>query len=64
MIKRWFSAVSTFLDEVKGELRKTSYPSRKETVGSTGVVLVFAVIMSIFLALVDALLVRIIAIVI
>ncbi len=64
MIKRWFSTVSTFLDEVKGELRKTSYPSRKETMGSTGVVLIFAVIMSIFLALVDALLVRIIAIVI
>ncbi len=61
MIKRWFSAISTFLDEVRGELRKTSYPSRKETVGSTGVVLIFAVIMSIFLALVDALLVRIIA---
>ena len=32
--------------------------------GSTGVVLIFTVIMSIFLALVDALLVRIIAIVI
>ena len=64
MIKRWFSTISTFLDEVKGELRKTSYPSRKETMGSTGVVLIFTVIMSIFLALVDALLVRIIAIVI
>tara|TARA_B100002003_G_scaffold242352_1_gene265247 strand:+ start:2119 stop:2313 length:195 start_codon:yes stop_codon:yes gene_type:complete len=64
VIKRWYLAIATFLDEVKGELRRTSYPSRKETVGSTGVVLIFAVIMSIFLALVDALLVRIIAIVI
>jgi len=64
VFKRWFLAVATFLDEVKGELRKTSYPSRTETMGSTGVVLIFAVIMSIFLALVDALLVRIIAIVI
>jgi len=64
VIKRWFSTIRNFLDEVKGELRKTSYPSRKETLGSTGVVLIFTVIMSIFLALVDALLVRIIAIVI
>ncbi|HEX9756807.1 MAG TPA: preprotein translocase subunit SecE [Nitrospiria bacterium] len=53
MIKKFFSSIVEFLKEVKAELKKTSYPTQKETIGSTTVVLIFVVIMSVFLAVVD-----------
>ena len=43
-----------FLREVKVELKKVTWPSRKQTMGSTVVVLVIVTIISIFLGLVDA----------
>jgi preprotein translocase subunit SecE len=42
-----------FLREVKIELKKVTWPTRKQTLGSTGVVLVLVVIISMFLGLVD-----------
>ena len=42
-----------FLREVKIELKKVTWPSRKQTIGSTAVVLVLVVIISMFLGLVD-----------
>jgi len=42
-----------FLREVKIELKKVTWPSRKETLASTGVVLIIVVIISAFLGLVD-----------
>ena len=64
MIKRFFAATVEFLKEVKVELKKISYPSQSETMGSTTVVLIFVVIISIFLAFVDAVLARMIRIII
>jgi preprotein translocase subunit SecE len=64
MIKRFFAATVEFLKEVKVELKKISYPSQSETIGSTTVVLIFVVIISIFLAFVDTVLARMIRIVI
>jgi preprotein translocase subunit SecE len=43
-----------FLREVKVELKKVTWPTRKQTMGSTVVVLVIVTIISIFLGLVDA----------
>jgi len=43
-----------FLREVKVELKKVTWPSRKQTMGSTVVVLVIVTIISMFLGLVDA----------
>jgi preprotein translocase subunit SecE len=43
-----------FLREVKVELKKVTWPSRKQTMGSTVVVLVIVAIISVFLGLVDA----------
>lgn len=43
-----------FLREVKVELKKVTWPSRKQTMGSTVVVLVIVTIISIFLGVVDA----------
>jgi preprotein translocase subunit SecE len=42
-----------FLREVKVELKKVTWPSRKQTMGSTVVVLVIVTIISMFLGLVD-----------
>ena len=42
-----------FLREVKVELKKVTWPSRKQTIGSTIVVLILAMIISLFLGVVD-----------
>ena len=52
-----------FALEVKEELLKVTYPSRTETLGSTSVVMVFVVIVALFLAFVDLLLVRLVSLV-
>ena len=43
-----------FFQEVQVELRRVSFPTKKETIGSTSVVIVFVVVISIYLALTDA----------
>jgi preprotein translocase subunit SecE len=45
-----------FLREVKIELKKVTWPSRKQTMGSTVVVIVLVIIISAFLGLVDVIL--------
>lgn len=60
MTKIWRS-ISEFLSDVKGELKKVSFPSRKETLGSTTVVIIFCVIMSLYLSVVDSFLVWLVA---
>jgi preprotein translocase subunit SecE len=42
-----------FLEEAKIELKKVTFPTRKETMATSAAVLVLVVIMSIFLGLVD-----------
>ncbi|MBF0117452.1 MAG: preprotein translocase subunit SecE [Desulfobacterales bacterium] len=42
-----------FLREVKVELKKVTWPSRKQTTGSTVVVLILVVVLSFFLGIVD-----------
>lgn len=49
----FFAKATQFLREVKVELKKVTWPSRKETLASTGVVIVLVVIISAFLGLVD-----------
>ncbi len=61
MFKRLWETIVDFLSEVRNELKKVSYPTKSETLGSTTVVLIFCVIMSIYLSFVDSLLVWIIS---
>jgi preprotein translocase subunit SecE len=42
-----------FLREVRAELKKVTWPSRKQTIGSTVVVIVVVMIISFFLGIVD-----------
>ena len=46
-------SVGKFLDEVKGELAKVIWPSRKELIGSTLISLVFIVIFAVYLGGLD-----------
>jgi preprotein translocase subunit SecE len=46
-------ATFQFLREVKVELKKVTWPSRKQTIGSTVVVLALVVLISLFLGVVD-----------
>lgn len=48
----WTRSVQ-FLREVKTELKKVTWPTRQQTLGSTAVVLVLVLIISTFLGLVD-----------
>ena len=45
-----------FLKEVKVEIKRVAWPSKKEAIGGTGVVLFTVFLMAIFLGLVDSLL--------
>ena len=42
-----------FFYEVKAELKKINWPTRKETIASTSVVLVIVLIIAVFLFIVD-----------
>jgi len=48
------SKVSEFLQQVKAELQKVTWPTRKETYGSTMVVIVLVLIVGVFLWVVDS----------
>ncbi len=48
-----FGKTAQFLREVKVELKKVAWPSRKQTIGSTVVVIALVMIISVFLGAVD-----------
>lgn len=54
----WWRRFRQYLREVWHELRKVTWPSRKETIGSTSVVLVLVLLASLFLGVVDLVLSR------
>lgn len=55
MMERWQQLVQ-FLQEVRTELKKVHWPTRKEVVGSTVVVIVSVIIVSFFLGGIDVIL--------
>ena len=57
MFKNFMSSIQEFFSDVRGELKKVSFPTRAETIGSTTVVIVFCIIMSLYLSFVDSILV-------
>ncbi len=52
-VKQYWAATKQFLVEAVQEMKKVTWPTRKETLGATGVVLILVVIISIFLGFVD-----------
>jgi preprotein translocase subunit SecE len=55
-LPRWMDDSVQFLREVRVELKKVTWPSRKQTMGSTAVVVILVAIMAGYLGGVDALL--------
>jgi len=45
--------IKEFFREVKIEIKKVVYPSREELMGSTWVVIITAIVISVFLGIVD-----------
>ena len=60
MFKRLWNTIVEFLVDVRSELKKVTYPTRSETIGSTTVVIILVLIVSLFLALADLVLVRLV----
>jgi len=48
----------TFLDEVNVEMRKVTWPSRKEIIGSTVALIIATLLISVFLGVVDLVLAK------
>lgn len=61
MFKKLWSSTLEFVTDVKGEIKKVSFPTKAETIGSTTVVIIFCIIMSIYLSVVDSFLVWLIS---
>jgi preprotein translocase subunit SecE len=53
-IREKFEGAKQFLREVKTELKKVTWPSRKDTLSGTAVVLVAVFIIALFLGIVDS----------
>jgi preprotein translocase subunit SecE len=56
----WWKRFVQYLKEVLHEMRKVVFPSRKETIGSTTIVLVIVLLAALFLGLVDSVLARLV----
>jgi preprotein translocase subunit SecE len=58
-----FQKIVQFLQEVQLELKKVVWPTRKDTLASTSVVLIIVIIIAFFLGLIDLGLTRIIRVI-
>ena len=56
VFQRLIASIREFIDGVRGELRKVSFPTRTETIGATTVVIVFCILMSLYLSMMDSVL--------
>jgi preprotein translocase subunit SecE len=54
------SKAFAFLHEVKAEVKKVTWPTRREAVGGTAVVLIVVFLVALFLGIVDSLLSKIV----
>jgi len=61
-MKKLYLRAREFFSEVGVELKKVSFPTRVETVGSTSVVLIFVAVVAVFLSAMDAVLVKLVAV--
>ncbi len=55
-VKSYYNSTKQFLSEVVSELKKVTWPNRKETLGATGVVLILVIIIAVYLGIIDYLL--------
>jgi len=63
-IQSWWSGTLQFLKEVRVEMKKVTWPHRKEIVGSTVVVIFASFVVAFFLGFVDLILQKVLELVI
>lgn len=54
--QEWRETTARFLREVRGEMKKVTWPQRKEIIGSTAVVILASFLVAFFLGAVDLIL--------
>jgi preprotein translocase subunit SecE len=52
-VSRYWASTKQFIAEAVQELKKVTWPNRKETLGTTGVVLILVILIAIYLGMVD-----------
>jgi preprotein translocase subunit SecE len=57
-VSGWWNRARTFLVEVRNELKRVTWPSRKEVYAATVVVILFSLVLGVFLWIVDLILER------
>jgi preprotein translocase subunit SecE len=55
----WWTKARTFLTEVRSELRKVTFPSRDEVMGTTVVVIITSVLFAVYLWIADQVITKI-----
>ena len=60
VVTEMIAKATKFLSEVKVEVKKVTWPSKKEAIGGTTVVVVVVFLVALFLGIVDALLSKIV----
>ncbi len=63
-MKGWFERAKQFISEVRIELKKVTWPARKEAIASTSVVIVAVFLVALYLGLIDLGLSRLLGLVI
>lgn len=51
--KRTASSVTRFFRDLKGEMKKVVWPSKKQVVNNTGIVIVFVILASVVIGIMD-----------
>ena len=59
-IKLIMNRAVQFIAQAKAELKKVTWPSRKQTLASTGVVIVIVAIMALYLGIIDFILAKLV----
>jgi preprotein translocase subunit SecE len=59
-IKEIFQKIVQFLNGAKAELRKVTWPSKKQTLASTSVVIIIVFIVAIYLGIIDYILAKVV----
>lgn len=63
-VQGWYRGTGQFLKEVRAELKKVTWPQRKEIIGSTAVVILASFLVAFFLGIVDLVLQKLLELVI
>ena len=59
-IKLIMNKAIQFVSQAKAELKKVTWPTRKQTLASTGVVMVIVAIMALYLGIIDLILAKLV----